>query len=239
VLNRRSCKSAVAVLFAALLPILAAGCSKGKEADAATVKAESKAKKELSTYQQLVAANNHELAATVGRDLLKNYPNSQAAAEVSKTLPDVEAKATANDNKKKAAGAWKYTSTDEGDVMQHYASIHTTKPPAAPQRVALTLRRHAELGQQAFLDGEKDGFECSAPCTLSVWFDSGQREAWNGRITPGAGPKLFIEDDDKFLEKLDAAESITVSVRRQNQGLQTLVFDVSGFNPKRFPKIVE
>ena len=235
-LNRRSRKSVIAVSLL-LFVAFAAGCSKSPQKDAATVRAENKAKKELVTYQQLVAADNVELAVSVGRDLVKRFPDSPIASEVNKTLPGLEAKAKALENGKRAAGAWKYTTTDEGDVMQHIASLYTQKPPAAPQRVALTLRRHAELGQQVFLDGEKDGFECSAPCTLSVWFDNGQREAWTGELPPGAGPKLFVKDDANFVQKLDAANLVTMSVRRKNQGLQTLVFDVSGFNPKRWPKL--
>lgn len=237
-LNRRSCKAAL-VAIALLALAFSSGCSKSAQQDPAAKRADGKAKKELSAYKELVAANNFELAATVGRDLVKNYPNSPAAAEVGKTLADVEAKAQSVEDKKKAASAWEYRSTDEGDVMQHFASIYSVKPGAAPQRVRLTLRRHAEMGQSVFLDGEKDGFQCGTPCTVSVWFDSSPREAWEGDMPPGAGPKFFFRDDAKFIEKLDGATTLTISARRQNQGLQTLVFDVSGFNPKRFPKLAE
>src|SRR5688500_986034 len=88
VLNRRSCKAAV-VAIAILALAFATGCSKSTEQDPAARKAGNKAKKELTAYKELVAANNFELAASVGRDLVKNYPDSPAAAEVGKTLPDV------------------------------------------------------------------------------------------------------------------------------------------------------
>ena len=74
---------ALIVAAAVLALAFASGCSKSSQASPAAMKADGKAKKELTTYNELVAASNFELAATVGRDLVKNYPGSPAAAEAS------------------------------------------------------------------------------------------------------------------------------------------------------------
>src|SRR5688572_12241858 len=61
----------------------------------ATAAAEAAAAKDADAYRQLVAAQSYELAQSIGREVVRKYPNSAAAADVKKTLPEVDAKANA------------------------------------------------------------------------------------------------------------------------------------------------
>jgi len=51
------------------------------------------AAKELKLYQDMLAQKAESLAAPVGKDILQKYPGTPAAAEVQKTLAQVEATA--------------------------------------------------------------------------------------------------------------------------------------------------
>ena len=218
-----------------------AACSKPEtQAPAATAQsgASAKAEKDLVAYRQLVAANSVELAASIGRDIVTRYPGTPAATEVQQTLPAMEAKAKEITDTKRLAALWMYQSGPASSGQQHVSSIYSTTPATEPERVRLLLRRHTEWGQSVYLHGDKNGFECATPCRIAIKFDDAA-EQWTGEIPSGGEPAIFVVDDQKFIDRMAHAKRVQFDVKRQGIGPQTLVFEVGGFDPAKWPSFTD
>ena len=151
---------------------LLAGCSQGgapaptaEEQQARTQAAD--AARNLDTYRQLLRINNDEMAVTMGKDIVKRFPDSEAAKEVQKTLPAIEKRYTEVSEKRRLAGLWLYQVAPMSGGTQSTATIENSEP-AGGDRVRLVLRRHTSWGQSVFLYGSKPGFVCRGNCTIAV-----------------------------------------------------------------------
>lgn len=203
------------------------------QAQAAT---EAAAAKDASAYQQLVAAQSWELAQSIGREVVRKYPDSAAAAEVRKTLPEVDARANALLDAKRMAELWTYQSGSQSGGEQHSASMYSKEPSGEPQ-VRLILRRHAAWGQSVYLHGGKQGFTCRTPCTVLARFDDAPAVKLEASIPEGGEPAVFIEDDKDFLERMDAAQRVAFEVERKGAGPQTVVFEVGGYDASKWAQL--
>jgi len=225
-------------LAAACLVALGAACSKPQQpaqnAQAAQSATDARAQKDLVAYQQLVAANSVELAASIGRGIVTQYPGSAAATEVQKTLPNIEAQAKDISEKKRMTALWMYQSGDASSGKQHVASIYSTTPATEPERVRLLLRRHNEWGQSVYLHGDQNGFECASPCKIAIKFDD-TAEQWTGEIPSGGENAIFVKDDQKFLDRIQGVKRVQFDVKRKGIGPQTLVCEIGGFDPSKWP----
>ena len=110
-------RPARSLLPLALLGIAAsfaiAACSQQGEAPPAAPSAsaqaaanEAAAAKELKLYQQMLAEHSDALAAPVGEEIVQKYPGTSAAAEVQKTLPQIQAAAKAKAEHDRLANLW-------------------------------------------------------------------------------------------------------------------------------------
>lgn len=226
---------------ACLAPLLAlAACNQKPAANpqqAAAAAQDAKAAKDLAAYRQLVQANSVELAASIGRDIVKRHPGTTAATEVQQTLPAMEAKAKEIGDAKRVAALWMYQSGAGSDGgAQHVASIYSTTPANEPERVRLLLRRHADWGQSVYLHGGANGFDCASPCKVSIKFDD-KPETWAGEIPSGGENAMFVDDDQKFIDRLRQVHKVIFDVKREGMGPQTLVFETSGFDPNKWPQL--
>ncbi len=221
------------VIAFALLPACSQTPSSTPAQNAAAQHAENQAQaaQKLKLYQAMLAEHNDELAAPIGQEIVGQFPGTPAAAEVRKTLSDVEARAKAKAEHDRLANLWLYqTANVEG--LQHTASIYSSEPSGA-ERVQLVLRRHVKWGQSVYLFGSGHGFVCKGECAVPMRFD-GKREIWKAYLPKTGEPAMFIENDRKFIAALEKARVIEMDVTTRDHGRETLRFEVGGYDPAKF-----
>jgi hypothetical protein len=191
------------------------------------------AARNLDTYRQLLRINNDEMAVSMGKDIVKRFPDSDAAREVQKTLPAIEKRYTEVSEKRRLAGLWLYQVSPMAGGTQSTAAIENSRP-ASGDRVRLVLRRHTSWGQSVFLYGSKPGFVCRGNCTISTRFDD--KSVPVKAFAPSTGePALMIRDDKAFIAQLRKAKKVSMDVTLVNgEKKQTLVYEVAGFEPSKW-----
>lgn len=201
------------------------------------------AQADFEAYQQLIAAGSDEFAVTMGREVLRKHPGSPAAIEVARALPEVEARAKAKAGAKRMAALWTYLDNELRGQRQSTASIYSSVPGTAAERVRLILRRHAEWGQSVYLfDGDGDsagrkGFVCGSACRLPARIDGVAVDL--AAHSPETGePALFIDDDAGFIQRLaGGAQKLEIDLRHATRGPLTVVFEVGGYDDDRFLRL--
>ncbi len=228
------------ILFAAFL---LAACSSSQappapSADAAAAAAAAQAAaaaKDLAMYEQLRGMGNLELAAPIGQQILKKYPGSPAAAQVQKSLAEVEGVAREAGEKRRLAALWLYQSGVMEGGAQNTATIRPSVP--AGSAVQLILRRHADWGQSVYLFGTAPGFTCASDCRIAVSFDDAPAQKLRASLPPTGEPAMFIEDDAVFLAKLQKAKSLSIQTTPKGKAPVTLKFEVGGFDAAKWPAV--
>lgn len=193
------------------------------------------AAKELKLYQDMLDKHAENLAAPVGQDIVAKYPGTPAAAEVQKTLAQVEATAKAKTEHDRLAALW-YYQTANVDGNQSTASTYSE--PRGADSVQLVLRRHVKWGESAYLfapDGSK-GFVCKDLCNVTMRFD-GKRESWKAYLPKTGEPAMFIKNDKGFTAAMQKAKVVEMDVTTRDHGKQTLKFEVGGFDPAKFARM--
>jgi hypothetical protein len=221
------------VVMALCAAALLVGCSQQGGApapDAAQQQAQSQATdatRNLDTYRQLLRIHNDEMAVTMGKDIVKRFPDSAAANEVQQTLPEIEKRYTEASEKNRLAGLWLYQVSPMAGGTQSTATI-------ANNRVQLVLRRHTSWGQSVFLYGSKPGFVCRGNCAIASTVDG--KPVRIMAFAPSTGePALMIRDDKAFIAMLQKAKKITLDVTlADGEKKQPLVYEVGGFDPAKW-----
>ena len=214
-----------------------AGCSQqGSAPTAEQQQAQAQAAdaaRNLDTYRQLLRIGNDEMAVSMGRDIVKRFPDSDAAKEVQKTLPAIEKRYTEASEKSRLARLWLYQVAPMAGGTQSTATIENSQP-AGGDRVRLVLRRHTSWGQSAFLYGSKPGFVCRGNCTIATTVDG--KPVRIKAFAPSTGePALMIRDDQAFIAMLRKAKKIGMDVTLvDGEKKQTLVYEVGGFDPAKW-----
>lgn len=189
----------------------------------------------LKLYEQMLDDHRDDLAAPIGEEIVSDYPNTPAAAEVQKTLPGIQAKAKAKAESDRLAALWLYQTGMQSGGKQVSASIGSSKP-AGEAAVRLILRRHSKWGQSVYLFGSGHGFVCKDQCELPMRFD-GKPEKWKAYLPKTGEPALFIKDDSRFIKAMQGARVIEMDVVTKDHGKETLTFEVGGYDPAKFPKL--
>lgn len=218
---------------------LLAGCSPQGGAPAPTAEQQqaqaqaADAARNLDTYRQLLRIGNDEMAVSMGKDIVKRFPDSDAAKEVQKTLPAIEKRYTEVSEKNRLGGLWLYQVAPMAGGTQSTATIENSQP-AGGERVRLVLRRHTEWGQSVFLYGSKPGFVCRGNCTIAATVDG--KPVPIKAFAPSTGePALMIRDDKAFIAMLAKAKKIGMDVTLvDGEKKQTLVYEVGGFDPAKW-----
>jgi hypothetical protein len=224
-----------------LLGCALAGCSQqdaptSAPAAQAPGKADEAAKK-LATYQQLVSMHNDTLAVSLGKEIVETYPGTPAATEIQKSLPALEASATAAAETSRLENLWQYQTAPMQGGTQNTATIYSSQP-AGEDRVRLVLRRHTDWGQSAFLFGSGKGFQCAGDCNIAATFD-GKAKTLKGYLPPTGEPAIFIKDDPAFIAALQKARRVTLDVVLKSRGKTTLVFETGGYDPAKWPTLAK
>jgi hypothetical protein len=229
------------IAAAAMLALALAACGGGAPPPPPAPSGNSaQAQKDLDAFRQLVAAGSDEFAVTMGREVLRKHPGSPAAAEVSAALPATEQRAKDKAEAKRLAALWSYLTNELRGVRQHTASIHSSVPGSAAERVRLILRRHAEWGQSVYLfdgdgsDRSRKGFVCGDACRLPARID-GVAVALAAHSPETGEPALFIDDDAGFIARLaGGAKKVEIDLRHATRGPFTVVFEVGGYEDPKF-----
>ncbi|NCT68775.1 MAG: hypothetical protein GXC76_14210 [Rhodanobacteraceae bacterium] len=231
----RTC--ALPLLIAAALAACSPSQPPAPAAPAAAPAVDPQLAKALDLYRKLQQEQSWELAAPIGEEIVTKYPDSAAAREVQETLADSRAKADAIVTRRRLAQLWIYQTGKESGGDQTSASIYSSDAaPAA--RVRLVLRRHSDWGQSVYLFGSGKGFECRATCTLAARFDD-QPVKLKAYLPPTGEPAMFISDDKAFLARLAGTQKLSIDVTEKDKGPHTLVFEVGGFDPAKFPQLAK
>lgn len=230
------------LLFAVSVIALASGCSQAptpapaqNTASGQAAPNSAEAAKKLALYNAMLKANRDDLAAPIGAEIVSDYPNTPAAAEVQKTLPGIQAKAEATAERDRLAGLWLYQTGTQSGGKQITASITSSKP-GGEAAVRLILRRHSKWGQSVYLFGNGKGFVCKDQCEVPMRFD-GKPEKWKAYLPRTSEPALFIKDDARFIKAMEKAKVIEMDVVTQGHGKETLTFEVAGYDPAKFPEL--
>lgn len=235
---------AAALMLAGFVGVLA-GCSQ-QNAPAAAGAAPSQAQgdpagatRNLDTYRQLLRIHSDQMAVTIGKEIVSQYPSSAAAKEVQQTLPQIEKRYDENSEKERLQRLWIYLVSPMAGGTQSTASIYNSKPAGA-ERVQLNLRRHTKWGQNAYLYGSKPGFVCRHNCSLGVVAD-GKPVHFTAFAPPTGEPALMINDDKAFIALLQKSKKITMDVTlADGEKKETLEYEVAGFDPSKWlplPKV--
>ncbi|KRA31727.1 hypothetical protein ASD68_13865 [Rhodanobacter sp. Root627] len=221
--------------------VMLAGCSgggapaPGAEQQQAAAKAQAAATN-LDTYRQLVRIGNDQMAVSMGQDIVRRFPQSAAAAEVQKTLPDIEKRYRETSEKNRLARLWLYQVAPMQGGTQSTATIQSSKP-GGNDSVRLILRRHTDWGQSVFLFGSGAGFVCRGNCTIKATVD-GKPVGIKAFAPPSGEPALMIRDDKQFLALLHGAAKITMDVTvADGEKKETLLYEVGGFDPAKWQKL--
>ena len=198
-----------------------------RAADASTANAN------LDTYRQLLRIHNDEMAVTMGKDIVRRFPDSAAAREVQQTLPEIEKRHTETREKNRLAALWVYQLSPMAGGTQSTATIRNSQPAGA-EPVQLVLRRHTKWGQNVFLYGSGHGFVCRGTCALPLNVDGKAMRIKAFAPTTGE-PALMIRDDKAFLALLAKAHKISIDVTLvDGDKKQTLVYEVGGYDPAKW-----
>jgi hypothetical protein len=213
-------------------------CSKPAPAPPAAPATSAAAESDLAGYRQLVAAGSHEIAVTMGNEILRKYPGSPAAKEVEASLAQVRQTAKDTADTKRMAALWSYQSGKASDGnAQESASIYASEPRGKPQEIRLILRRHVEWGQSVYLFSYGKGFRCGGACTVTLTFGDGPPEKWAAFAPETGEPAVFIKDDVKFLERLPGTRRLAIEAVHNDEGPITLVFETGGYDAKQFKAV--
>ena len=229
-------KSAVFVLVSAAM--LIASCSDKSSAPAPSPAASApaanpQAAKSVEMYRQLLQSKSYELAGPIGQEIVARYPGSPEAKEVQETLADTVAKGSAIVARRRLERLWIYQSGKESGGEQTTASIYSSGP-ASSERVRLVLRRHSAWGQSAYLFGSGKGFDCGKACSVSVHFDDAPALRMKAHLPETGEPAIFISDDRAFIAKMQKAKKVSIDVDVKGKGVQTLLFEVGGYDAEKF-----
>jgi hypothetical protein len=229
---------AATLMFAGTVGALA-GCSQQTPAPAAgsapaqAAAEPAEATRNLDTYRQLLRIHNDEMAVTIGKSIVSQYPSSAAAKEVQHTLPEVQKRYTENSEKDRLQRLWIYQVSPMAGGTQSTASIYSSQP-GGNDRVQLNLRRHTKWGQNAYLYGSKPGFVCRHTCSLGVVAD-GKPVHVTAFAPPTGEPALMINDDKAFIALLEKSKKISMDVTlADGEKKQTLVYEVAGFDASKW-----
>ncbi|WP_313916332.1 hypothetical protein [Tahibacter sp.] len=195
------------------------------------------AAEKLKMYDQLRAGDKIDLAVDIGADIVARFPGTPAAAEVGKTLPELQERAKAGAEARRLERLWTYQESPAGKGKQYHASIYVKGGPTneGPQRVALLIRNHPEWGQSTYLMRDEGGFLCARECALTLRFDGGKPERWAGTIPPTGEPAIFIDKNEALVARLLKSRLLSIDTEWKDQGKKTLEFEVGGLQAAKLP----
>lgn len=194
----------------------------------------------FAQYEQLRGQQRYVEAEEVADRLLSRHGDSEAAKALAESLPAVREQAEQQREGYRLAGLWEYQTVDLERGQQRTAAIYSrveSDPEMDLQPLPdarLVLRRHPAWGRSAYLLLNQRSLHCGPPCAITLRFDGGQPQRWQGKpADSGQGPALFIVDEARFLAALQGARRIRVELPKSGALVPAFEFEVGGFAPER------
>lgn len=227
----RSLPLAAAALAAGMFLITGCSQSNSPAAAAKTVTQEVAATQQLQLYHQMLKLERPKLAVAVGEGIISKYPDSPAAAEVRKALPELKAQA----EQERLADLWLYQ-TEKAPALQYTATLDSSEPSGIDRQIQLILRRHQGWPQAVYLYGHGQGFVCKNVCDVVMNVD-GKREVWKAYLPDTGDPAMLFKNDQGFIDMLPKTKLIEMDVTTKAHGAETLKFEVGGYDSSKFPQL--
>jgi hypothetical protein len=195
----------------------------------------------LTQYEAARTDEDWETAEMHADELRRRHGATRAATAMRATLADVQAKAEAKREERRLRDLWTYQKFAVDGGTQYSASLGSrvehdpeSETPAPAPDATLIFRRHPAWGDSAYLVLAQQSLQCGPPCTLQIRFDDGEPQAFAGDpADTGTGPALFIVDRDRFLDALDDAQRIRITLPSTAHLTPTFDFEVGGFDRAR------
>lgn len=230
-------------LFLLLFPFLLvlSGCDKvpTEEEKQAVLQAriEAEAQKQYGNFQQLLASGRADLALNIAEHVLKNFPQTNAAAALKAEVEPLRDQITAEREARRLIGLWVYHDDEDEEAGGRVRSAYIFgKDPIGPAEVGkeaprarLVLRRHPQWGDDVYLLSERGPFECPTPCQLQVQFDAGSPRTVAGEIPETGEHAIFVKDFDYFAAHLSDTDIVRIEASLKDGGAQTMTFEVGGY----------
>lgn len=202
---------------------------------AAKAQQEAKAEQHYAMYEEMLKADNAELALPLGDELLKLYPDSAAAARIRPDIESLRTKAVTEGESRRLGRLWTYQTAPMAGGQQSTASIYQSSDGGANgEQVRLVFRRHSDWGQSVFLYGNEPGFSCAKNCRITMKFDGGTSMNMEGSIPPTGEPAIFIEEDKAFIAQAEKSKTVDIEVTEKGKPPRTLHYEVGGFDADKF-----
>lgn len=201
-------------------------------------RAEAAAQEQAENFHKLKKVGRPDLALDLAEDLLRKYPDSQAAASIKPELETLRTEIHAMREEVRLKSLWSYFDDevkDAGGKMQSAymfakAPIAEAEPGKQAPRARLVLRKHPQWGDSVYLLSERGPFVCPDPCKVTVHFD-GETRVVPGEIPSTGEHAIFVEDFAYFATHLADAKLVSFDVELRDLGAKTLEFEVGGYDP--------
>lgn len=201
---------------------------------------EAAAQKQLENYHQLKATGRADLALNIADHVLRNFPQTQAAAAIRPDMDALRAQVSDERRMQQLKALWVYHDENDakagGRVRSAYIFAKDLLGPAengepAP-RGRLVLRRHPQWGDDVYLLSERGPFTCTSPCRLVVHFDGAAPRTVDGEIPETGEHAIFVKDFSHFAANLPGAQVVRIETTLKEAGPVTMEFEVGGYDPQ-------
>lgn len=235
-----------AILFSALLAVVAASGCRDRVADAAAAAAAQAAATEQAAndagaaFDAAAAEDNWALAKAQGDVLLARYPDSDVAKRIQPEYDEIKAKVDAEREALRVAALWSYNSEAVKGGKQLSASVYSKDEvdvgDGKPQSVRLIFRDHPSWGKSSYLVIKSGDFNCYGGCKVKVKVDDAAPKSMAAlRPKTDEAIAMFINDERALWRMTKGAKLIAIEFPVKAGGTRTAEFEVAGLDRSKMP----
>ncbi|MCB1565084.1 MAG: hypothetical protein H7A20_00310 [Rhodanobacteraceae bacterium] len=225
----------LSVLLLSLSVALLGGCGDGGGAasnnSAIDARAAAERQKLAASFDDVIAAGNKPLALSMGKTLLRRWPDSSEARAIATRVAELEATVAEEKEASRLKNLWVYHRLgDEGDTAFIYR-FGDGDADKGGRGIRLVLRDKPSWGRDIFLLTARGRFDCAPDCKVELIVDDRppmQIDAFASE--PNQNPALFFKDTEGFLDILHGARRIEVAAPLQDDPSNRASFEVGGYD---------
>lgn len=231
------------LLLSLSMALLATGsltaCGDGGSAasgNAAIEAREAAERQELAaSFEEVMQAGNRPLALSMGKTLLRRWPDSAEAKAVAARVAALESAVAEEKEAVRLKNLWVYHRRgDDGDTAFIYR-FGDGDPARGGHGIRLVLRDKPDWGRDVFLLTARGRFDCAPDCRLELIVDDRPPLTIDAFASePEQNPALFFKDTDAFLDILRGAQRIEVAAPMLDDAGNRAIFEVGGYDEARW-----
>lgn len=198
-------------------------------------RAETQAREQMVNFNNAIAARRPDMALNFADYILRNFPQTQTAAQIKPQADALRAQVATERETKRLADLWAYHSVDDKEAkgLVRTAYIYSkdaigTNTDGSEKRARLVLRRHPQWGDDVYLLAE-GGFVCAGKCTVRLQFDDVAARDVPAYLPETGEPAIFVEDFKRVVAELPNATTLAIDAVLQDGGAKTLTFEVAEY----------